>query len=66
VRHEAVGLEWAWAFRHWLRDRAPKAERAIVPLHPLLIVAATPLAAIGALTKRSGRIRTIALRNEPR
>jgi len=62
IRHEAVGLEWVWAFRYWLRDRAPKAERAIAPLHPLLIVAATPLAAIGALTKRSGRIRVIGVR----
>ncbi|HYI16054.1 MAG TPA: class I SAM-dependent methyltransferase [Thermomicrobiales bacterium] len=66
VRHEAVGLEWAWAFRSWLRDRAPKAERAIAPLHPILIVAATPLAAIGALTKRSGRIRVIGTMNKER
>ena len=59
VRHEAVGLEWAWALRSWLRDRVPKAERAIARFHPLLIVTATPLAAIGALTKRSGRVRVI-------
>ena len=61
VRHEAVGLEWAWALRHWLRDRAPTAERTIAPLHPLLIVAATPLAVVGALTKRSGRVRVISV-----
>jgi SAM-dependent methyltransferase len=64
IRHEAVGLEWAWGFRSWLRDCAPRAERAIAPLHPLLIVAATPLAAIGALTKRSGRIRVVAVRDD--
>jgi SAM-dependent methyltransferase len=63
IRHEAVGLEWAWAFRSWLRDHAPSVERAIVPLHPLLIVAATPLAMAGAVTKRSGRIRVIAWRS---
>jgi 2-polyprenyl-3-methyl-5-hydroxy-6-metoxy-1,4-benzoquinol methylase len=63
VRHEAVGLEWAWALRSWLRDRTPKAERAIAPLHPLLIIAATPLALIGAVTKRSGRIRVIGTRD---
>lgn len=62
VRHEAVGLEWAWGFRHWLRERRPALERAIAPMHPLLIVAATPLAAIGALVGRSGRIRVIAVK----
>jgi SAM-dependent methyltransferase len=62
VRHEAVGLEWAWGLRSWIRERAPRVERAIAPLHPLLIVAGTPLAAIGALTKRSGRGRVTGVR----
>ena len=62
VRHEAVGLEWAWGFRRWLRERRPALEHAIAPAHPLLIVAATPLAAIGALSRRSGRIRVIAVK----
>jgi SAM-dependent methyltransferase len=62
VKHEAIGLEWAWAFRLWLRDRWPISERVIRPLHPLLIVAATPLAALGAFTRRSGRIRVIAVK----
>lgn len=64
VRHEAVGLEWAWAFRSWLRERVPRAERAIALVHPLLIVAGTPLAVIGALTKRSGRVRVIGTRDD--
>lgn len=62
VRHEAVGLEWAWGFRHWLRERRPGIERVFARLHPLLIVAATPLALIGALTGRSGRIRVVAVK----
>jgi SAM-dependent methyltransferase len=61
VRHEAVGLEWAWGLRSWLRERNPRVERVIAPLHPLLIVAATPLAAIGALSNRSGRVRVIGM-----
>jgi SAM-dependent methyltransferase len=62
VRHEAVGLEWAWALRLAVRDRAPALERVLARLHPLLIVAATPLAAVGALTRRSGRIRVVAVK----
>jgi SAM-dependent methyltransferase len=60
VTHEAVGLEWAWALRLWLRERWPSSERILKPLHPLLIVAGTPLALVGKLTSRSGRIRVIA------
>lgn len=60
VTHEAVGVEWAWALRLWLRDRWPATERALRPLHPFTIVAATPLAALGALLGRSGRVRVIA------
>jgi 2-polyprenyl-3-methyl-5-hydroxy-6-metoxy-1,4-benzoquinol methylase len=61
VTHEAVGVEWAWALRLWLRDRWPSTERALRPLHPFTIVAATALAALGALLKRSGRVRVIAI-----
>jgi SAM-dependent methyltransferase len=60
VRHEAVGLEWAWALRLWVRGRFPAAERALRRLHPLLIVLATPLALVGAASKRSGRVRVVA------
>ncbi|MGH9174002.1 MAG: class I SAM-dependent methyltransferase, partial [Vicinamibacterales bacterium] len=59
IRHEAIGLEWAWALRHWLADHSPRLARLTVSLHPALIIAATPLALLGALTKRSGRIRVI-------
>ena len=64
IKHEWIGLEWAWAFRSWLRERVPRAERAIALVHPLLIVAGTPLAVIGALTKRSGRVRVIGTRDD--
>lgn len=60
VTHEAVGVEWAWALRLWLRERWPAAERILRPLHPLTIVAATPLAGLGAVLRRSGRVRVIA------
>lgn len=60
VRHEAVGLEWAWALRLFARDHIPAAEPLLRRLHPLLIIAATPLAAVGALVRRSGRVRVIA------
>lgn len=62
VTHEAVGLEWAWALRLWLSDRWPRSERVLKPLHPLLILAGTPLALIGKLLRRSGRIRVIAVK----
>lgn len=61
VRHEAVGLEWAWALRLWLRGRWPVLERGLRPLHPLLIVLATPLALLGAVSGKSGRIRVVAV-----
>jgi SAM-dependent methyltransferase len=60
VRHEAVGLEWAWALRLVLRERWPRAEHWLSRSHPLLIVAGTPLAAVGALSRRSGRVRVVA------
>ncbi len=62
IRHEAVGLEWAWGFRLWLRDTWPGGERGLAALHPLLIVAATPLAMIGTMTHRSGRVRVVAVK----
>jgi SAM-dependent methyltransferase len=62
VRHEAVGLEWAWGLRMLVRDKSVKVERVLGRLHPLLIVAATPLAALSAARHRSGRIRVIAIR----
>ena len=39
----------AWALRLLARERLPHAEPVLARLHPLLIVAATPLAALGAL-----------------
>jgi SAM-dependent methyltransferase len=63
VRHEAIGLEWAWAARLWTRERWPRLERLLGALHPLLIILGTPLAVVGALQRRSGRIRVIALRD---
>lgn len=62
VTHEAVGVEWAWALRLWLRDRWPATERVLRPLHPVTILVATPFAALGAITGRSGRVRVIARR----
>lgn len=62
VRHEVIGLEWAWAVRLALRTRAPRVERALARVHALLIVAATPLAALGAAVRRSGRIRVVAVK----
>jgi 2-polyprenyl-3-methyl-5-hydroxy-6-metoxy-1,4-benzoquinol methylase len=62
VTHEAIGVEWAWALRLWLRDRWPSTERVLRLLHPMTIVGATPLAALGALVRRSGRVRVIAER----
>jgi len=61
IKHEAIGLEWAWALRLWLRERWPHCDVVLRRLHPLLIVLATPLAAVGALLGRSGRIRVIAV-----
>jgi SAM-dependent methyltransferase len=62
VRHEAVGLEWAWALRLLVRERSARAERLLGRLHTLLIVAASPVAALSAIRHRSGRIRVIAVR----
>ena len=62
IRHEAVGLEWAWALRLLARDHLPAAEPILRRLHPLLIVAATPLATLGAALGRSGRVRVIAVK----
>lgn len=62
VEHEAVGLEWAWALRLWARTKYPRAEVWLARLHPLLIVAATPVSYVSARRKRSGRIRIAAIR----
>lgn len=61
IKHEAIGLEWAWALRLWLRERSPALEPVLRRLHPLLIVLATPAAALSALLGRSGRIRVVAV-----
>lgn len=60
VHHEAVGLEWAWGVRLAIREVIPPAERVLSKIHPLLIVAFTPLAWISSRRRRSGRIRVIA------
>jgi SAM-dependent methyltransferase len=60
VRHEAVGLEWAWGIRLLARDHLPGAEHALARLHPFLIVALSPLAMLGSRLRKSGRIRVIA------
>ncbi|HMM42341.1 MAG TPA: class I SAM-dependent methyltransferase [Thermomicrobiales bacterium] len=62
IRHEAVGLEWAWALRLLARDHLPAAEPILRRLHPLRFVAATPLATLGAALGRSGRVRVIAVK----
>lgn len=60
VHHEAVGLEWAWGVRLALREYIPPAERLFSRVHPLLIVAFTPLAWFSSRRHKSGRIRVIA------
>lgn len=60
VKHESVGLEWAWALRLAARDLSPAFEPLLRRLHPFTIAAFTPAAMIGAITGRSGRIRVIA------
>jgi SAM-dependent methyltransferase len=62
IRHEAVGLEWAWALRLAVRERSAGAERLLGRLHPLLIIVATPLATLSAARHRSGRIRVVAIK----
>jgi SAM-dependent methyltransferase len=63
VRHEAIGLEWAWAIRLWACAQWPRADRTLALLHPLVTVACTPLAVISAVSRRSGRVRVIAVRD---
>lgn len=60
VDHEAVGLEWAWGLRLAVREYVPAAERLFSKIHPVLIVAFTPLAWVSSRRQRSGRIRVIA------
>jgi SAM-dependent methyltransferase len=62
VRHEAIGLEWAWAIRLWVRARWPRADRVLGQLHPLVTVACTPLSTVSAISRHSGRVRVIAIR----
>jgi hypothetical protein len=61
IKHEAIGLEWAWALRLLLRERVPVSEQLVRRLHPLLIVLCTPFALLSALLGRSGRIRVVAV-----
>jgi SAM-dependent methyltransferase len=61
IKHEAIGLEWAWALRLWMRERWPVSETVLRRLHPLLIMLASPLAASSALLAYSGRIRVVAM-----
>jgi hypothetical protein len=61
IKHEAIGLEWAWALRLWLREHVPASEQPLRRLHPLLIVLCTPFAMFSALLRRSGRIRVVAV-----
>jgi SAM-dependent methyltransferase len=62
IDHEAVGLEWAWGLRLWLRERRPAAEPIMRRLHAGLIVLFTPLSLLSAKRRRSGRIRVIAIK----
>lgn len=62
VRHEAIGLEWAWGVRLLLHERFPAAECVMCRMHPLLIVLCTPLAFVSARLRRSGRVRVMATR----
>jgi SAM-dependent methyltransferase len=64
VRHEAIGLEWAWAIRLWARTHWPRADRRLAQLHPLVTLACTPLAVVSAISRHSGRVRVIAVRAE--
>ena len=60
VKHEAIGLEWAWGLRLFAREQFPPVERILRRLHPLLIVLFTPAAMLSARRRRSGRVRVIA------
>jgi SAM-dependent methyltransferase len=66
VRHEAVGLEWAWGLRLLLRERSQSAERLLGRFHPLLILLMSPLSMVSAKRRRSGRVRVIAKKRESR
>lgn len=63
IDHEAVGLEWAWGLRLWLRARHPRAEPIMRRLHAGLIVVFMPLSLLSARRGRSGRIRVIAIKS---
>ena len=61
--HEWHGLEWAWGLRLLARRAgAHRLERSLARFHLPLILLATPVAALAALARRSGRIRLIARR----
>lgn len=60
IRHEAIGLEWAWGIRLLAREHVPALEGVFRRAHPLLILAFTPVAMFSACLKRSGRIRVVA------
>lgn len=62
VKHEVIGLEWAWGLRLFARDWLPPAERILLRLHPLLIVLFTLAATVSARRRRGGRVRVIARR----
>ncbi|MCX7624573.1 MAG: class I SAM-dependent methyltransferase [Thermomicrobium sp.] len=60
-RHEWHGLEWSWGLRLLARKAGKRRlERLLARAHFPLVVAATPLAALAAAVRRSGRIRVIA------
>jgi SAM-dependent methyltransferase len=62
VYHERNGIEWSWGLRLLARDRlrAPLADRILAALHPVVGIAATPLATLSALLGRAGRVRVVA------
>lgn len=62
VKHEVIGLEWAWGLRLLARERFHVVEGMVRRLHPLLIVLFTPAAMVSARLRRSGRVRVIARR----
>jgi SAM-dependent methyltransferase len=64
TRHEAIGLEWAWAIRLMARDYVPALAGVLRVLHPLLIVLLSPAAFLSSRLRRSGRIRVIAVKTE--
>ncbi|CAN5567497.1 class I SAM-dependent methyltransferase [soil metagenome] len=64
VRHEVIGLEWAWGLRLLLREWLPTLEGIMRRLHPVLILLFTPAAMLSARLRRSGRIRVVAARRE--